>query len=355
MYRGCWLVRKLTLIAPGLLGPWPAEFTAHVCEELDLPLLSRWLSRAERHTADTTLNTTEALLAETLDVRGEFGDALPMAALAALADGVELTPNDAVVSIDPVNLNAALHGAQVCIGPELGLTQADADELAVSVVEALEPEHTLLAATPYRWYLRLSAVPDIETHSPHALFGPAIEPALPYGADGSAWRARLTEIQMLLFAHPLNEVRERAGQPSVNSVWIWGQGCLPAAPLSVACDQLFASAPACAGMAQWAQIPHQLLPADANQLLSDADTQRVAAVFPQFAGLALHGQVERWRMAVLDFEQAWLVPLNAALSQGLLDEVVLELAPHFRCRVTRAALRRFWRRTRPLPHWISDA
>ena len=58
------------------------------------------------------------------------------------------------------------------------------------------------------------------------------EPAdlLPAGNEGSVWRRRMNEAQMVLHAHPGNEAREARGELPVNSVWFWGAGELGAAP-----------------------------------------------------------------------------------------------------------------------------
>ena len=47
---------------------------------------------------------------------------------------------------------------------------------------------------------------------------------LPAASRAAAGDALLTEIQMLLHAHPVNEAREARGEPAVNSLWLWGAG-----------------------------------------------------------------------------------------------------------------------------------
>ena len=52
-----------------------------------------------------------------------------------------------------------------------------------------------------------------------------------------------SEIQMLLQAHPLNAIREAAGQPAVNALWLGGAGALDAenaenAPAALTCAAL---------------------------------------------------------------------------------------------------------------------
>ncbi|MEO8936881.1 MAG: hypothetical protein ABI277_03765, partial [Burkholderiaceae bacterium] len=76
-----------------------------------------------------------------------------------------------------------------------------------------------------------------------ALSAPAIERAIgdnvaawqPRAPDGAAehaagdaaalaWRRCVNEIQMMWFGHPVNDARETAGKPSINTLWLSGNG-----------------------------------------------------------------------------------------------------------------------------------
>jgi hypothetical protein len=63
-----------------------------------------------------------------------------------------------------------------------------------------------------------------------------------------------SEVQMLLYTHPLNEAREAAGLATVNSFWLSGCGRPPAStalPASVHCVNDPACAPAGRRHALW--------------------------------------------------------------------------------------------------------
>lgn len=77
-----------------------------------------------------------------------------------------------------------------------------------------------------------------------ALACTAVEPAeaagrnlrelMPGGPDGAQVRSLMNELQMLLHVHPVNEQRERRGEPTANSLWLWGFGAAsPRAPVSL--------------------------------------------------------------------------------------------------------------------------
>lgn len=47
------------------------------------------------------------------------------------------------------------------------------------------------------------------------------------GGDAAMHDSLLSEMQMTLHGHPVNEWREASGRPTVNSVWLWGGGHAP--------------------------------------------------------------------------------------------------------------------------------
>ncbi|TAN53211.1 MAG: hypothetical protein EPN19_09605 [Betaproteobacteria bacterium] len=162
---------------------------------------------------------------------------------------------------------------------------------------------------------------------------------LPQGAAAGRALALATEIQMVLHEHPVNHAREQRGEPTVNSVWLWGAGRLPRsvrAPwLSVLGDD-----PVAAGLARCAGIRHDALPSDALYWLE-------------------HAPQDGRHLCVLDaaqsvrelqaLEQRWFDSLLQALRQGRIGMLTLRIPDLGRaCETTRADLRRFWRRPRPL-------
>ena len=67
------------------------------------------------------------------------------------------------------------------------------------------------------------------TITPMALMGQDLGDWWPTGDAWRAWRKRLNEIQMAWHDHPVNQARERQGQPALNGLWLFGGG-LPFEP-----------------------------------------------------------------------------------------------------------------------------
>jgi hypothetical protein len=210
-------------------------------------------------------------------------------------------------------------------------------------------EHLFVMARPEQWCLRTAGEGVLESLPPLELAGQQVDAVLPRGADAARWLALMNEIQMVLHEHPLNVERERRGDPSINSVWLWGAGRLPAAAEapwhSVTADDALA-----AGLARMAGMRHQALPAGAGQWLEGAphEGRHLVVLDSLRAALALGGadsHVER--LAAL--ESRWFAPLLEALRGGRIGMVSVQVPDSGHAYETvRSDLRRFWRRARPL-------
>lgn len=69
------------------------------------------------------------------------------------------------------------------------------------------------------WFLGLDRDPNIQVSPLALLKNKDITPFLPQGAGALAWAALQNEIQMLLFNHPVNGLREQQGRLVINSLW----------------------------------------------------------------------------------------------------------------------------------------
>ena len=72
------------------------------------------------------------------------------------------------------------------------------------------------------WFLGLDADPKITTTPIEKAINKDVAPYLPQGEGGLVWAKFQNEIQMLLFAHPVNEAREARGELPINSLWFYG-------------------------------------------------------------------------------------------------------------------------------------
>ncbi|MBP1474099.1 hypothetical protein J7I44_07295 [Frateuria sp. MAH-13] len=163
---------------------------------------------------------------------------------------------------DPAWVEPDMNGARLLACGQMQLTAADAATLAGPLVPVFEEQGMHLEQTsPDRWHLRLSqdlAVPAFP--APEQALGENLLQHLPQGSEGRRWRILQNDIQVLLHQHPLNAQRRAAGQPPVNSLWLWGAGTLPATvatPLRgvLSDDPLLRALAARAGIAHRLRMP----------------------------------------------------------------------------------------------------
>jgi hypothetical protein len=111
--------------------------------------------------------------------------------------------------------------------PDISATES-ASLVGTLAAHLREEDITLHVSRSGRWYLQTPDAPAMQTFALESALGRDVREFLPRGTDSLRWHRIVTEMQMLLHAHPVNEAREAQGQPAINSVWISGGGTLTA-------------------------------------------------------------------------------------------------------------------------------
>lgn len=180
------------------------------------------------------------------------------------------------------------------------------------------------------WFVTAQESVPVEADPPRT--DEPIGARLPRGPHGATWRRWLSEMQMLLHEHPVNQSREAAGLAPVTGIWISSGGTLPvelaAAPVALhaAPSRLGDVA---IGIAQVANLPVQSPPASFDALARRGD---VLVVMPRV------DDVEA-------FARDWLAPALAALERGDLAHVAI-VAAGGRTRRYESSQPSWWRRLR---------
>jgi hypothetical protein len=108
----------------------------------------------------------------------------------------------------------------------LALTAQEVEALTNTLNHHFMADEMVFFWHEQQWFLRLNAHPNIETSAPDLAIHKDIAAFAPTGAGAMAWAAKSNEIQMLLFEHPVNQAREAARLPVINSIWCYGGGQL---------------------------------------------------------------------------------------------------------------------------------
>jgi hypothetical protein len=327
----------LTLLVPELIWPEPADqFTLG---KLSAPGLQWLIARA--NLAKNPRRPFENVLAS------QFGvDDAPFGALRRLGEDQPTAPDGHWLCADPVHLR--FHHERIILADagafELDMAEAQALLGALNQTFADIGEFHL-GHDARRWYIKLHAAVDHPVAPLSAIAGRLIDGELKGEAlPLTRW---LNEVQMFLHGHPVNETRQYAGKPAINSLWLWGGGTLKTMantgnPLGL--SSVFSDNPLAIGLARTAGIPVHAKPAMLAAALAQAG-ERPLVVLDQLLPRVLYEDGEGWRSAFEQLDNDWFAPLQKALGKQV-DRISL-IAPtiygdlHYT--VDAAARWKFWK------------
>ncbi|OED39758.1 hypothetical protein AB833_14180 [Chromatiales bacterium (ex Bugula neritina AB1)] len=152
------------------------------------------------------------------------------ARLGYLLDAPALEAGKFVLRTDPVYQQMDINNAILADQSIIDIEHSEALEFIQTLNRHFDADGLEFGMThPGRWYCRFPHSLDIETISLSQAAGRDVAMVRPVGEDSRKWRGKLTEIEMLLHEHPVNEARAASGKVAINSLWAWGEG-VPAQP-----------------------------------------------------------------------------------------------------------------------------
>jgi hypothetical protein len=331
-------MNTVCLVIPDLF--LPKDFAAEVSAGLSLPALEKMLGRGNSETLEPA--ELENLLCELFGMPCQ-ADA-PIAPISAAFDGLTA---GCWLRADPVHLNLQrnqllLAGVQVSSEEAAAFCASLNEYFAGQGMEFFAPH-------PQRWYVRVDAMPRIRTRPLSQVMGGDVRGALPTGEDAQRWHQVLNEIQMLLFAHPLNEAREARGTLAINSLWLWGAGFSENLSLlknydNVSSDEVLVEMFAAAAGVPFTEWSGQRRDAEGRQLL----------VWTGLRSALQSGDLAAWRNALQDFESGYARPLWQALRSGTITRLQIDILSGNSIRrvlLTRGDTWAFWRRIKRLAEY----
>ena len=155
--------------------------------------------------------------------------ALPFAAAALRADGHD-PGTTAWAMLVPVHWQLGRDHALLLDPAVLALDDAASRALFASVAELFTSTGFRAAyGAPLRWFVGRDDLEGLPSASIDRAIGLPVEPWLSRDAIDAhpasrALRRLLSEAQLVLHAHPVNDAREARGEPAVNALWLQGAG-----------------------------------------------------------------------------------------------------------------------------------
>ncbi len=326
---------QLTLVLPNLLDAPPAALVA-----ADAPALARLLSTAEAAILEP--NGPLAIACVNLGIAKQ--NDWPVAPWLARAAGID--PGSRYwLCAEPVTLDVGRAEVRLA-GVVSDLDAADSIALLSSLRAHFASDGIeFLESGPGSWWVALAERQQLETSPPDAVLGRPLIAHLPRGADAARWRRWQSEMQMLLFEHPVNRVRENSGLRPVNDVWIWGGGTLRERDSAAAVTAVFTQTPLVRDLARAAGADSATVPASFAALRAAPPITAALVWLDALDAPDLQEQLIR-------FDTDWATPLERALDKHELDVrlviagsgTALSFTPH-----AGGAMQRLRRRWSPPP------
>jgi|GEM_PF-1417829 len=219
----------------------------------------------------------------------------------------------------------------------LAVTLDEARALASSIEPVLTDAGWRLApidaATMTHWMLTRHDGTPLSAATIERAIGDNVADWQPRGADDAAlaWRRCVNEIQMTWFAHPVNAAREAEGRPTINTLWLSGNG-EPPGPLP-------RYRAVTSGLPLLAALP------------PTADAPRVLESFDGFIGPARREDWSGWRAELQSLESR-LAAVVAMQKQGAVATLTLILCGQSCAKLVTVRpgdARKFWRDWSPGP------
>ena len=112
--------------------------------------------------------------------------------------------------------------------PMQDLTRDESDTLLAAMAPFFEQDGIrLYPLEPGRWLARGKVFANLRTASPDRVHGRNLEPWMPGTAEAGGLIRLVSEMQMLLYTHPVNDAREARGALPANALWFSGAGMMP--------------------------------------------------------------------------------------------------------------------------------
>jgi len=327
----------LTLLVPDLIWPEPGDqFTLG---KLSAPGLEWLLAHAKPERRPR--RPFELVLADCFGLADP-----PCGALRLLGEGSEEARSGYWLCADPVHLR--LHQERIVLADAsaFDLAEHEAREIAQALDAEFSDTGRFHAASATRWYLRLNAAVDHPAAPLSAVAGRRVDGELNGGAlPLTRW---LNEVQMFLHGHPVNTQREDAGQPTINSLWLWGGGTLSAG-IEQRFSAVFSDDPLAIGLARAAGIAAHDRPAGFSEMFDQAGANPLVVLDPLLPKAAQEDG-EGWRNTLEQLDGDWFLPLKKGLGNRV-DRISL-IAPtvygELRYTLTASERWKFWKKGKAL-------
>ena len=295
---------ELHIVVPGICGPLAETHSIQ-----DSPVLKNWVSVLAKSnrtsSASNVYDVTRSIL--NLSIEGDF----PSAALSLLANNLY---DDALfyMHADPVHLRAELDHAVLTSYVDLDIKETESADIYHTLNNHFHDDGlSFFCVNKKHWFVSSKNDILLDTTPLLEAVGRNVNFLLPAGYDQSAWKQTLTESQMLMHMHEVNETRENSGQQTINSLWFYGSGRLQKKDIDInhicSHDDLYK------GLAKYYRCDFDEIPSNVSSyqdmLLTKNSGGRYLLHMSQLQNLTNYTDVSMWLEELTVVLNDWLYPL----------------------------------------------
>lgn len=222
-----------------------ADGCRHALQDLALPHLDRLLGRLSTHRELDAGEETdftpphERALARHLGLPAGAGGTTPWAAWHRRQQSPQGPVGEAAAFITPCLWQVTTDRVSLADPAALGLDEvASRQLLGILAPWFLEDGITLTYDQPTRWVATGAVFDGLATASLDRVVQRDVRTWMPDITQARVLHRLHSEMQMLLYTHPINDGRAERGLPPVNSFWVHGAGRLDAAPTPVPAPEM---------------------------------------------------------------------------------------------------------------------
>ena len=211
---------ELHLIVPGLCGP-----LAETQSVKNNAVLKKWINTLSRAgSCSSPANVNDVLVSIfNLKIKTDF----PSAALTLYANDM-YDASRFYMHADPVHLRADMDHAVLTSSDDLNISNDESTVLCETLNQHFNQDGLrFISLQNDRWFVLAEKKILMNTTPLVDAVGRNVNFILPEGEHSTRWKQLLTEVQMLMFSHEVNVIRENNGFMSINSLWFHGSGELP--------------------------------------------------------------------------------------------------------------------------------
>jgi len=330
---------ELHIIVPGICGP-----LAETQSLKSSPVIDRWVKNLSKSRCLSSPGNSNDVLASISQLN--FKTDFPSAALTLMANGLH-DPAMFYMHADPVHLRADMDHAVLTSSADLNISDSESVALCGMLNQHFYQDGlTFLALNKDQWFVLSKEKISLSTTPLIDATGRNINFILPEGKDAVRWKQILTEAQMLMHSHELNDSRESSGLMSINSLWFHGSGELTD-PVNDNLINLCSNHDMLKGLAGFIKCDYLKVPDSVNDyadhLLSCKHGSVNVLHLAELEHLVNYTDVRPWLNQLIEILDCWIYPLLKFSNKNNI-KVILYPCNEKKYQFSKHDALKFWRR-----------